>query len=321
MNRRTLIAALGGAVVAWPAVSRGQSPRRKIGILVAGTPDPTLFLQEFRSSLRGLGYVEGQNIGVEVRSAGSTDPARLKASAQELLALKVDVIVTFQTPSTEAAKAVTRDVPIVMAGVGDPVGTGIVASLARPGGNITGASAAIPEITAKNVELLRELLPAARRIGALCNADDPLSKQFLESIENAGRAANVEIRPVFARGAPGVEAAFAELLTAKADAVVVQPSLGVKAAAELSLKHRMPGASPNLAYAHSGGLVAYSGNQSAMYRLSAVFTDRILKGAKPADLPVERVTKFDLIINLKTARALGLTIPPTLLGRADEVIE
>ena len=180
MNRRTLIAMLGGTAAAWPLVSRGQAQTiRKIGILVAGTPDPTVFLQEFRSSLRGLGYIEGQNIGVEVRSAGGTDPARLKAGAQELLALKVAVIVAYQTPSTEAAKVVTRDVPIVMAGVGDPVGTGIVESLARPGGNITGVSSATPEVTAKNVELLHELLPAAKRIGALCNANDPFSKQFL----------------------------------------------------------------------------------------------------------------------------------------------
>jgi len=321
MNRRTLITVLGGTMAAWPVVSRGQSRMRKIGILVAGTPDPTVFLQDFRSSLRGLGYIEGQNIGIEVRSAGSTDPARLKAGAQELLALKVEIIVTLQTPPTEAAKAVTRDVPIVMSGVGDPVGTGIVASLARPGGNITGASSATPEVTVKNVELLHGLLPAARQIGALCNANDPFSKQFLESIQKAGRVSNVEIRPVFAPGAPGVEVAFAELLAAKVDAVVVQPSLGVKAAAELSLKHRMPGASPNLSYARAGGLVAYSGNQAALYRMSAVFTDKILKGAKPADLPVEQPTKFDLIINLKTAEALGLTFPPTMLARADEVIE
>jgi putative ABC transport system substrate-binding protein len=321
MNRRTLIAALGGTAMAWPVVSRGQSRMRKVGILAAGTPDPTLFVREFRSSLHGLGHVEGQNIGIEVRSVGSTDPARLKAGAQELLALKVDVIVTLQTPPTEAAKAVTRDVPIVMAGVGDPVGTGIVASLARPGGNITGISAATPEVTAKNVQLLRELLPAARHIAALCNADDPFSKQFLESIQNAGRTSNVEIRPVFARGAPGVEAAFAELLTSKVDAVIVQPSLGLKAAAELSLKHRIPGASPSLPYAHAGGLVAYTGNPTAMFRMSAVFTDKILKGAKPANLPVEQPTKFDLIVNLKTAKALGLTIPSTMLAHADEVIE
>lgn len=321
MNRRTLIAALGSTAVAWPAVSRGQSHMRKIGILVAGTPDPTVFLQELRSSWRALGYVEGQNIGIEVRSADSTDPERLKAFAQELLALKIDVIVTFQTPPTQAAKAVTRDVPIVMGGVGDPVGTGIVASLARPAGNITGVSAAVSEVTAKNVQLLHEMLPAGGRIGALCNANDPFSKQFLESIQKAGRASNIEIHPVFAGGAPGVEAAFAELLTAKVDAVVVQPGLGVVAAAELGLKHRMPGASPNLSYARAGGLVAYSADQAAMYRMSAVITDKILRGAKPADLPIEQPTKFDLIINLKTAKVLGLAIPPTMLAGADEVIE
>ena len=323
IKRRTILPLLGGATLAaWPIVSGAQAPTlRKIGILVAGTPDPTAFLQEFRAALQGLGYSDGRNISLEVRSAGSTDAGHLQAGARELLALKVALIVTYLTTPTEAAKAVTRELPIVMASVGDPVGTGIVESLARPGGNITGTSAATPEVTAKNVELLCELLPAARRIGVLCNADDPFSKQFLQSIEAAGRTTKVAIHPVFAPGAAGVEAAFAQLLAANVDALVLQPSLGRKVAAELSLKHRTASVSPSLPYAHSGGLLAFAPVPAAIFRSSAVFVDKILKGAKPADLPVQQPTKFELIINMKTAKALGLTIPPSILARADEIIE
>ena len=323
IKRRTILPLLGGATLAaWPVVSRAQAPTpRKIGILVAGTPDPTAFLQEFRAALKGLGYSDGQNISLEVRSAGSTDAGRLQVGARELLALKVALIVTYQTAPTEAAKAVTRELPIVMTGVGDPVGTGIVESLARPGGNVTGTSSATPEVTAKNVELLCELLPAARRIGALCNADDPFSKQFLQSIEAAGRTTKVAIHPVFAPGAAGVEAAFAQLLAANVDALVLQPSLGLKVAAELSVKHRTPSVSPSHPYARAGGLLSFAPNPAAIIRSSAVFVDKILKGAKPADLPVEQPTKFELIINMKTAKALGLTISPSFLARTDEVIE
>ena len=323
IKRRTILPGLGVATLAgWPAASRGQaSAMRKIGILVAGTPDPTAFLQELRVSLRELGYIDGQNIGFEVRSVGSTDTGRLQVSAQELLALKVALIVTFQTPPTVAAKAVTREVPIVMAGVGDPVSTGIVVSLARPGGNITGVAAATSEVTAKNVELICELLPAARLIGALCNASDPFSRQFLESIEAAGRTTKVEIRPVFSLGAPGVDAAFAEALAANVNAVVLQPSLGLKLAAELGVKHKMASVSPSLAYARTGGLLSFAPNPAAMYGLSAVFVDKILKGAKPAELPVQQPTKFELVVNMKTAKTLGLTVPPSILARADEVIE
>jgi len=323
IKRRRILPVLGSVTLAsWPVISRAQGPTpRKIGILVAGTPDPTAFLQELRDSLKGLGYIDGRNISVEVRSAGSTDAARLQVSARELLALKVALIVTYQTPATEAAKAVARDVPIVMAGVGDPVGTGIVESLARPGGNVTGVSAATVEVTAKNVELLCELLPAARRIGVLCNASDPFSKQFLESIEAAARTTKVAIHPVFAPGAPGVDAAFAQSLAANVDALVLQPSLGLTLAAELCVKHRMASVSPSLPYARAGGLMAFAPNPSDIFRLCAVFVDKILRGAKPAELPVQQPTKFELIINLRTARMLGIAVPPTMLARVDEMIE
>jgi putative ABC transport system substrate-binding protein len=323
MRRRILIATLGGAVAAWPSVAWTQ--RRAvpvIGILVAGTPDPTAFLKEFRDGLRSFGYIEGQNIVLEVRSAGSTDPARLKASALELVRLKVDVIVSLQTPPSQAAKEATRDIPIVMAGVGDAIGTGLVASLARPGGNITGTTSGGAGYSAKNVELLRDLLPAIRRIGVLCNSSDPYSKPFLERIqEAAGQATGLDIRPVFARGAAELEAAFAELVKAKVDAAVLQPSLGSKGPAELALKHRMAAASANRQFAEAGGLLSYTSKQEEVWRAPAYFVDRILKGAKPADLPIQQPTTSELVINLKTAKALGITVPPALLARADEVIE
>jgi putative tryptophan/tyrosine transport system substrate-binding protein len=318
MKRRALL----GAMAMLPSLARAQAPARPvIGFLAAGTPDPREFLGVFKTALRGLGHVDGETLRLEVRSVGSTDPARLQAAARELVALKPRVIATYQTPPTEAAKEVTHDVPIVMAGVGDPVGTGLVASLARPGGNITGVSSATSEVSAKNVDLLRELLPHAKAYGVLVNANDPFSKPFLASIQSAGAGTRIEIRPVLAKGAPGVDAGFAELVTSGVDAFILQPSLGLVRSAELGLKHKLPGACPNPNFARAGGLLAYSANQVSVARSAAHFIDRLLKGAKPADLPVEQPTEFDLTLNLKTAKLLGVTPPQTILIRASEVIE
>jgi putative tryptophan/tyrosine transport system substrate-binding protein len=321
MRRRKFIA-VSASATAWPFGAHAQSPAvPKVGVLVAGVPDPTFFLKEFREGLRARGYIEGQTVVLEIRSAGSTDPTRLKASALELVRLKANVIVCYQTPTATAAKQATGDIPIVMAGVGDAVGTGLVASLAHPGGNVTGISSATAEIAAKNVQILRDLLPATKRIGALCNISDPFSKPFLEKIQYAGEAMRIEIRPALAQGAAELETAFAQLLKEPVDSVIVQPSLGANAPADLAVKHRLPAASPNRLFANAGGLLSYSANQSAMFRSAAVFADGILRGAKPADLPVEEPSIFDMVINLKTAKLLGLTVPPTLLARADEVIE
>jgi putative ABC transport system substrate-binding protein len=295
--------------------------RPTIGILVAGVPDPALFLREFRQGLRTLGYVEGENIVLEIRSAGSTDPERLKASALELVRLRPEVIVCYQTPTAKAAKEATRDIPIVMAGVGDAVGTGLVASLAHPGGNLTGISSATAEAAGKNVQLLHDLLPGAKRIGAMCNISDAFSKPFLEKIQAAGDALGLQIRAAFAHGAAELATAFAGMLEEPVDAVVIQPSLGTRSPAELAVKHRLPAASPTRPFALAGGLLSYSANQPAYFRTAAVFTDKILKGAKPADLPVQEPATFDLLINLKTAKLLGLTVPPTLLVQADQIIE
>ena len=320
MHRRTFTW-ISACAAARPFASRAQPALPVVGIVVAGQPDPALFLKEFQAGLRKLGYVDRQNIVLEIRSAGSTDPGRLKNTVRELVGLKPKIIVCYQTPTAVAAKEVTRDIPIVMAGVGDAVGTGLVLSLAHPGGNITGISTATAETSAKNVELLRELVPSAKRVGALFNAIDPFSKPFLERIRAAAPTIGVEIRAVGAHGAVELEAAFAEMMKAPVDAVVIQPSLGSTHPAELALKHRLPAASPNEPFAQSGGLLAYTSDQPTVFHAAAEITDKILKGAKPADLPVQEPARFNLAINTKTAKLLGITVPPLLLARADQLIE
>ena len=320
MRRRTFVS-ISACATSWPFVAKAQPVPPVIGILVAGTPDPTLFLKEFTDGLRRLGYVDKKNVILELRSAGSTSGDRLRSTAIELVGLHPRVIVCYQTPTATAAKDVTRDIPIVMAGVGDAVGTGLVASLARPGGNVTGVSTATAETSAKNVQILRELVPGAKRIGAMFNANDPFSKPFLEKIRAAAPTIGVEIRAVSVHGAVEVEAAFAEMMKDPVDAVVIQPSLGSTGPAELALKHHLPAASPNEPFATAGGLLAYTSDQAAYFHTAAGFVDKILKGAKPADLPVQEPAKFNLVINMKTANRLGVTVPPALLARVDRLIE
>jgi putative ABC transport system substrate-binding protein len=312
---------LGGTILSWPVAGAAQQSRSaKVGVLVLGNPNPEAFLTEFRGSLRRLGYIEGQNFAVELRSAKG-NPADLGRLAAELVGLKVDVIVAFQTPTATAAKQATSDVPIVMCPVGDPVATGLVASLAKPGGNVTGVSAATAELGAKNLEFVREVLPSARKVAVLANATDPFHKPFLELIQRAARPLNFDILPVMVQAAQDLGANFAELAKTQPDAVIVQPSLPLRHSADLALKHRLPTFSPSGGFAAAGGLLTYVADVAELYREGAVFVDKILKGRKPQDLPVQQPTKFRLIVNLKTARALGLTITPALLIRADQVIE
>jgi putative ABC transport system substrate-binding protein len=288
--------------------------------LVIGNINPEQFWREFRQGLRDLGYVEGQNIRFEFRSAeGHLD--RLTELANELVHLKVDIIVTWFTPTAVAAKRATHEIPIVMAETGDPIGTGLVASLARPGGNVTGLASVTAELAGKTVQLIREMLPSARRVTALANAADPFSKPFLEQIKLAGEATGTTINAIGVSSDQEFETAFASMEKDRPDAVIVQPSLPTQRAAELALKDRVPAVSVPRWFAEQGGLMSYSAKYVELFRKAAVYVDRILKGAQPADLPVEQPTHFELIINLKTARALGLEIPPTLLARADEVIE
>ncbi|HWD58926.1 MAG TPA: ABC transporter substrate-binding protein [Stellaceae bacterium] len=291
-----------------------------VGILVAGKPDPREPLAAFREGLRTLGYIDGQTIRFTMLNAeGHVE--RLPELAAELVRDKVDVIVAWMTPVVLAAQRATSKIPIVMMGAGDPVGMGIVATLARPGGNITGMAGQTAELAGKHVELLKELLPGLRRIGALCNSADPFSKPFLEQIELAGRAADVEIVLIKVAGGADLDAAFATMADKKIGALIVQPSLPDARVAELAISHRLAAVSPLAPFPRAGGLMSYTASAEDYYGGAAILVDKILRGAKPADLPVEQPTKFELAINLKTAAALGLTVPQSLLARADEIIE
>jgi putative tryptophan/tyrosine transport system substrate-binding protein len=322
MRRRELIALFAGVAAACgPLAAAAQQPRiPTIGILVAETLGANQFQRQFRDALRALGYVEGQTIGFESRS-DQGQSARLPALAAELVQLKVDLIVTWLTPAARAAKQATQNVPIVIAFAGNPVETGLVESLARPGGNITGLAGVGGELAGKTVELIHQMLPSAHRVAALVNAPDPFSKPFVDNIRLGGKATGISIDPIMLSGADDLEAAFARMENDRPDAAVVQPTLGLKRSAELALKHLLPAVSIFREFVDEGGLMSYSVVEADVYRRTAVFVDKILKGAKPADLPVEQPTKFEIIINLKTAKALGLTVPQALLAQADEVIE
>jgi len=322
MRRREFMSLFGAAAAVWPLAGRAQQPAKlpTVGALVLGSTDPEQFWRDFRQGLRDLGYVEGQNIRFEFRSAQG-QANRVPELAAELVRLKVDVIVTWFTPPTQAAKQATHEIPIVMADTGDPIGTGLVASLPRPGGNVTGIASVTAELAGKSVQLIRDMLPSARRVTALANATDPFSKPFLEQIKLGGEATGTTINPVNIGGSEELEAAFAAMEKDRPDAVIVQPSLPSKRAAELALKQRVPAVSVPRWFAEEGGLMSYSPRYADLFHKAAVYVDKILKGAHPADLPVEQPTHFELVINMKTAKALGLAIPETFVLRADEVIE
>jgi putative tryptophan/tyrosine transport system substrate-binding protein len=318
--RRRAFLAMAAASVGFSPVASPAQQLRTIGVLVIGKPEPTPMLQAFRDQLGELGYAEGRNVHIVVRSAEG-DPARLPALAAELAHEKVDVIATWMTPAVLAAKQATSSIPIVMLGAADPVGMGIVESLARPGANITGIAGLTAELAGKIVELFKEMLPGAVRIAVLCNAPDPFSKPFREGIEAAGKANDIEIVPLIVNAGAELDAAFPTMVDAKITAAIVQPSLPLAHAAELALRYRIAAASPLSPFARSGGLLSYANDPQESYREAAGFVDKILKGSSPADLPVEEPSKFELVINLKTAKAIGLIVPPALLARADEVIE
>jgi len=320
VRRREFIGLLGGAAAAWPLEVRAQQQRKlpRIGVLVTVNPEP--FWTEFRAGLREHGYIEAHNIAFEFRSADGKIN-RLRDLADELVRLKVDIIVASLTPAIIAARQATTEIPIVMAYAGDPVGTGLISSLARPGGNITGLAATAPELFSKALELIREVLPSTRRVAILANVADPFTRTFVEQTEDSGRILGIAVQTIKVRGAEEFDAAFAAMDKEQADAVIVQGSLPRKPAIDLALKHRLPLFGANRLLTQEGGLISYSASQNEMYRRAAFYVDRILKGAKPGDLPVDQPTRYELAVNLKTARALGLEILPTLLARADEVIE
>jgi putative ABC transport system substrate-binding protein len=321
VRRRELITLLGG-VAAWPLAARAQQSKvARIGVLYIGLADAESFKKELRDGLRELGYVEGQNIAFEFRSAeGKLD--RLPELASELVRLKVDVIVALYVPSALAAKQATREIPIVIIAA-EPIETGIVASWARPGGNITGVALMSAALVGKCVELFRDMISATRRIAVLTNAADPLfAKLVVNQVELAGRITGIEIQPIMVRG-PDEElnTAFATIARGRADAVVIQGSLSTKRIADLALEHRLPAASTTRGFVDAGGLMSYGADGPAMFRHSARFVQRILQGQQPNDLPIEQPTKFELAVNLKTAKAMGLTISESFLLRADALIE
>jgi putative tryptophan/tyrosine transport system substrate-binding protein len=321
MRRREFITLLGSVSTGWPLVARAQ--RRKvptIGVLVVVAPGSEQFWRLFRDDMAELGYVEGQNIQYEYRS-DQGQVSRLPDMAAQLVRLDVDLIVTWFTPAAQAAKAATREIPIVMAAAGDPVATGLVDSLNRPGGNVTGMSGVNAELGAKCVELIREMVPSARHVVVLANAPDPFSKPFVDQIRAGGAATGTVIDAKMLHNAQELEAAFQEMAAERPDAIIVQPSLPAKRAAELAVKYRIPAVSTLRPFAEQGGLMSYAVILAYLYRRAAVYVDKILKGAKPADLPIEQPSQFELIINLKTAKALALAVPFSLLARADEVIE
>jgi len=324
VRRRECITLLGGATIAWPLGARAQQRAMPvIGYLGSGSAGPSV--AAFRQGLSEAGYVEGQNVAIEYRWAESRVD-RLPAMAADLVGRKVDVIVaTGGTPSGLAAKTATSTIPIVFDSGDDPVATGLVASLARPGGNVTGFSILVVDLTAKRLELLCEMVPLARIIAVLVNPQYSHTEDVIRVAQEAARAKGVELRILKVGTDSEIAAAFASLVQLKADALIVAGDPFFNAQREqlvaLAASHAVPAAYQWRAYAASGGLISYGPSLPSIYRQIGIYAGKILNGAKPADLPVQQPTTFELVINLRTARALGLTVPQSLLARADEVIE
>ena len=319
MKRRAFIALLGCAA-AWPLAARAQQPdrTRRIGFL-----GNKLRLEKMKKGLADLGYVEGRDVVIEYRSGDRAD--RLSGFAAELVALNVDVIVATGSQASHAAQHATRSIPIVMTGSSDPVGTGLVASLARPGGNITGLSLQSPELSGKRLALLKEIVEDLSRVAVLSNPDDPPVVSSLRETKVAAQALGIELQFMEARRPEDFDSAFAAAAKVRPGALVVLPASIMTRYAEriakLALNTRMPAISYFREFPAAGGLMSYGPSLGDLSRRAAVYVDKIFKGIKPADLPIEQPTKFDLVINLRTAQAFGLTVPSTTLARADEVIE
>jgi putative ABC transport system substrate-binding protein len=325
IERRRFLATLGGAAVAWPFVAQAQQPAKPtIGFLVAGTPlSHGQWVAAFVQRLRELGWIEGRTIAIEYRW-GEGRNERFAEIADEFARRKVDVIVTSATAAVVAAKQATSAIPIVFAAAGDPVGTGLVASLARPGGNVTGLSIQQTDVAAKRLELLREVVPGLGRLAILANVGSPSVVLDMREVEATARTLGLEVTTLEIRRGEDIAPAF-EALKGRADAlyVCIDPLVGTHRIRinTLALAARLPTMHATREAVEAGGLMSYGANVPDLFRFAADYVDKILRGAKPGDIPVEQPRKFDLIINLTTARALGLTIPEAFLLRANEVLE
>jgi putative ABC transport system substrate-binding protein len=325
MKRRQLLALVGGAAAAWPLAARAQQALPVIGFLSPESPE--LFADSVRAFRQGLGetgYVEGRNVAIEFRWSRGEDE-RLPAMAAELVGRGVSVITTIGPAAVRAAKAATTVIPIVFAIGFDPVRARLIASLNRPGGNLTGVTNLAVELGPKRLELLREMIPAATAVVLLFNPTDPPSELQYKNLQSAARTMELQLHVLQASTERDLEAVFASFVQLQAGALWIDAdpffTSRNKLLGALTLRHRAPTVYQFRDFAAAGGLMSYGGSTAEQFRLLGISTGRILKGAKPADLPVQQITKVELIINLKTAKALGLTVPITLLGRADEVIE
>ena len=335
MRRREFITLLGGAAAAWPLAARAEEAGKKytIGIFSAGSQviagvgpvQNTAFWIAFFDALRDLGWVEGRNVLIERRYA-ENQLERLPVLAAELVRLNVDVIVGSGTLAPLAAKRATSTIPIVMTAAGGPLGSGLVANLARPGGNVTGMSLMAPDLGGKRLELLKELLPRLARVAVLWNAANPYSAILFKETQAAGRTLGIEVQSLEVRKPEDLDDAFQAARRQHPDALVSvedDPFTGTyrKRIADFALAEHLPSLHGLSEDVKDGGLMSYGANLADLFRRSAGYVDKILRGAKPGDLPVQQPALFELVINLKTARALGLDVPPSLLARADEVIE
>jgi ABC-type uncharacterized transport system substrate-binding protein len=328
MDRRAFITVISGTILAAPWASDAQPTKApRIGFLSAGSrSDPASQHNRdvFRQGLRDLGYVEGQSLALEERWADGRYE-RLPELAAELVHLNVDILVTVATPATRAAQQATRTIPIVMTLISDPVESGLVANLAHPGGNTTGFSFMHPDLSKKRLELLKEIIPKIVRVAVLSNPSNPNTPPLLRETTAAARALRLQLYVVEVRDSAQLDGAFSAMIRDRADALVMMPDLFFldqrRRIVDLAAQNRLPAMYPWREPVDAGGLMAYGANAADILRRAGVYIDKILKGARPADLPVEQPTKFELVINLKTAKALGLTIPQSLLVRADQLIQ
>ena len=332
MRRREFIKLVGGAAAAWPLSVNAQPSAKipRIGLMVTGSlqsPEARVQLDAFRQGLRQLGYTEGRNIAIEYRGADGRIE-RFPNLAAELVRLEVDLIFAANTRAALAARQATSTIPIVSAVMGDPVEDGLVASLAQPGGTVTGLTFLAPELTAKRMQLLKDALPNVSRVAALWHPGaygERTMDDMLKATESAARTLGVQLQLIEVRAAGELERAFSTMMKERAEALFLFPTpmlfLARRRIIELAATNRLPSVSQAREFVELGGLIAYGANINDLFRRSTVYVDKILKGAKPADLPVEQPTRFELVINLKTAKTLGIDLPLGLMIRADEMIE